>query len=69
MATDDMIDQKAEASAWFRTLRNEIVQAFEALEDSQTTGPFADQPAGRFEVTETTRQGDAGEDAGGGLMS
>ncbi len=69
MATDDMIAEKATASAWFKTLRDEIVQAFEALEDSQTTGPFADQPAGRFDVSQTKRTGDAGEDAGGGLMS
>ncbi|WP_425597731.1 oxygen-dependent coproporphyrinogen oxidase [Thalassorhabdomicrobium marinisediminis] len=66
---DDMISQKAEAAAWFRTLRDEIVQAFEALEDSQTDGPLSDQPAGRFEVTETKRAAQNGEDAGGGLMS
>ena len=69
MATDDMISEKAEAAKWFRTLRDEIVQAFENLEDTQLTGPFADAPAGRFEVTETKRTGEAGEDAGGGLMS
>ncbi|WP_422396403.1 oxygen-dependent coproporphyrinogen oxidase [Thalassorhabdomicrobium marinisediminis] len=66
---DDMISQKAEAAAWFKTLRDEIVQAFEALEDSQTDGPLSDQPAGRFEVTETKRAAQNGEDAGGGLMS
>ena len=67
--TQTMQDEKARASAWFRSLRDEIVAAFEALEDRQTAGPFADQPAGRFEVTETTRQSDDGGDAGGGLMS
>ncbi len=67
--TDMMQDQKAQASAWFHELRNQIVASFEALEDSQTSGPFADTPAGRFEVTETKRQGDDGQDAGGGLMS
>lgn len=69
MALDDMKQQKSTASEWFRSLRNEIVKAFENLEDSQADGPFADRPAGRFEVTETTRTGDGGEDAGGGLMS
>ena len=60
-----MEQQKAQASAWFRTLRDEIVAAFEALEDRQV----ADLPAGRFEVNETTRTSDDGSDAGGGLMS
>ena len=69
MALDDMKQQKSTASAWFRSLRDEIVNAFENLEDTQTEGAFADLPAGRFEVTETTRTGDDGEDAGGGLMS
>lgn len=62
-------DHKARASAWFRSLRDEIVAAFEQLEDEQTSGPFSNEPAGRFEVTETTRQSDDGSDAGGGLMS
>ena len=64
-----MIDQKTRAAAWFRSLRDDIVASFEALEDSQTTGPFADQPAGRFEVSQTKRASDDGSDAGGGLMS
>ena len=67
--SENMAQEKATASAWFRELRDEIVAAFEALEDSQETGPFAGQPAGRFEVTETKRHSDDGSDAGGGLMS
>jgi coproporphyrinogen III oxidase len=67
--TDGMSEQKARASAWFRTLRDDILAAFEALEDSQSTGPTAGLPAGRFEVTETRRKADGGGDAGGGLMS
>ncbi len=67
--TDAMDTQKATASAWFRTLRDEIVASFEALEDRQTVGPTASLPAGRFEVTETKRSADGGADAGGGLMS
>ncbi|MFT5743560.1 MAG: coproporphyrinogen III oxidase [Paracoccaceae bacterium] len=69
MVEDAMETQKAQAAAWFKTLRDEIVAAFESLEDSQTTGPFADVPAGRFDVSETTRASDDGSDAGGGLMS
>ncbi|WP_377508805.1 oxygen-dependent coproporphyrinogen oxidase [Octadecabacter sp. R77987] len=69
MVEDAMESQKTQAAAWFKTLRDEIVTAFQTLEDSQTVGPFADAPAGRFEVSETTRASDDGSDAGGGLMS
>ena len=64
--TPDFEPRKAAAAAWFRTLRNQIVAAFEALEDTQTTGPFAGLPPGRFEVSETQREEGRG---GGGLMS
>jgi coproporphyrinogen III oxidase len=57
--TDPFDSRKAEAAAWFRTLRDRIVGAFEGLEDR-----FAKGQPGRFEVTPTTR-----EDGGGGLMS
>ncbi|WP_420857259.1 oxygen-dependent coproporphyrinogen oxidase [Marivivens marinus] len=69
MTETAMQTEKATASNWFRQLRDDIVAAFEALEDSQSEGPFADLPAGRFEVTETKRASDDGSDAGGGLMS
>ncbi|MEM6896152.1 MAG: oxygen-dependent coproporphyrinogen oxidase [Pseudomonadota bacterium] len=62
-------DRKLQASAWFRSLRDEIVSAFEDLENTQETGPFADREPGRFEVTETKRSSKDGSDAGGGLMS
>jgi len=58
--SDDFDARKARAAAWFRALRDQIVAAFEGLEDSHG-GPGA---AGRFEVTPTTRA-----DGGGGLMS
>ncbi len=61
--------EKSTASAWFRQLRDDIVSAFEALEDSHDIGPFSDAKPGRFEVRETTRTSDDGSDAGGGLMS
>ncbi|WP_116133676.1 oxygen-dependent coproporphyrinogen oxidase [Tropicimonas sp. IMCC34043] len=67
--SEGMEDRKAQAAAWFRELRDRIVAAFEALEQSQTTGPTAALPAGRFEVSETRRASDDGSDAGGGLMS
>jgi len=62
---DSFDDRKSRASKWFRSLRDEIVSAFEALEDSQG----GDTPAGRFDVSETTRKSDDGSDVGGGLMS
>lgn len=65
--TDTFEPRKAAASAWFSTLRDRIVAAFEALEDG-FEGP-GDLPAGRFEVTPTTRTGADGEDQGGGKMS
>ncbi|MDR9393382.1 oxygen-dependent coproporphyrinogen oxidase [Roseovarius sp. SYSU LYC5161] len=65
----DMQDQKARAAAWFRQLRDEIVAAFEGLEDSHASGPLADAAPGRFEVSETSRSSEDGSDAGGGLMS
>ncbi|MBL4812980.1 MAG: oxygen-dependent coproporphyrinogen oxidase [Rhodobacteraceae bacterium] len=65
MANVAMEAEKTQAAAWFRTLRDEIVAAFEAIEDS-TDGPGA---PGRFEVSETKRDAGDGSDAGGGLMS
>ena len=68
--TTAMLDtEKSKAATWFRELRNDIVAAFEALEDRQTSGPTAHLPAGQFEVSETKRHSDDGSDAGGGLMS
>jgi coproporphyrinogen III oxidase len=57
--TDVFDTRKPRASAWFRSLRDRIVTAFEGLEDTYGTGT-----PGRFEVTPTTRA-----DGGGGLMS
>ncbi|MBN8291751.1 oxygen-dependent coproporphyrinogen oxidase [Rhodobacter sp. NTK016B] len=58
----DFETRKTEAADWFRSLRDTITQAFEALEDTTDS----DLPAGRFEVTPTQRDGGAG---GGGIMS
>ena len=67
--TEQFDTQKARAAAWFRQLRDDIVAAFEGLEDSHAEGPMADAAPGRFEVTETQRSTEDGSDAGGGLMS
>ena len=50
----EMQQERQEAAAWFRSLRDRIVAAFEALEDR---GPGA-TPPGRFEVKETRRGAD-----------
>jgi coproporphyrinogen III oxidase len=55
--TDDPTLRKTRAAAWFHSLRNDIVAAFEGLERS--VGSSA-----QFEVTPTTRS-----DGGGGVMS
>ena len=62
-------DEKQRASAWFRSLRDDIVAAFEGLEASHNTGPMSDAAPGTFEVSETKRDAEDGSDAGGGLMS
>ncbi|MEL7097993.1 MAG: oxygen-dependent coproporphyrinogen oxidase [Pseudomonadota bacterium] len=67
--TEQFDTHKARASGWFRDLRDQIVAAFEGLEDSHEAGPLAEAAPGRFEVTETKRTSDDGSDAGGGLMS
>ncbi|HHL22375.1 MAG TPA: oxygen-dependent coproporphyrinogen oxidase [Aliiroseovarius sp.] len=59
---ENMEHEKQQAAAWFRDLRDQIVTAFEALEDTAA----GDTPPGRFELRETVRDGGAG---GGGLMS
>ncbi len=58
----DTESRKSAAAAWFKGLRDSITSAFEALEDTTDSN----LPAGRFEVTPTTREGGAG---GGGIMS
>ncbi|MDD7971860.1 oxygen-dependent coproporphyrinogen oxidase [Roseinatronobacter alkalisoli] len=67
--TDTFDTRKSVAAAWFRELRDQIVAAFEVVEDGHTTGPLSDRAPGRFELRETTRSGPDGQDAGGGLMS
>ena len=67
--TDAFQTEKDTASAWFRDLRDQIVAAFETLEDSHADGPLSEAAPARFEVTETRRSAPDGSDAGGGLMS
>src|ERR1700722_16587788 len=68
---DTPIEQrKNQARAWFETLRDRIVTAFEAVEDALPAGaPLADQPAGRFVRTPWSRADHTGAPGGGGVMS
>jgi coproporphyrinogen III oxidase len=63
--TVDFETEKAQAAAWFRSLRDEIVSAFNALEERHDNGA----PKGVFDVRNTKRTADDGSDAGGGEMS
>ncbi|MBU0726558.1 MAG: oxygen-dependent coproporphyrinogen oxidase [Alphaproteobacteria bacterium] len=62
--TDPLTEsRKQQATDWFRTLRDRICAAFEAIEDDYT-GSLATLPAGRFERKTWEREG-----GGGGTMS
>jgi coproporphyrinogen III oxidase len=69
--SDETEARKAQAQAWFETLRDEICAAFEALEDelpaaiAETLGDASSEPApGRFERKGWERAG-----GGGGVMA
>ena len=67
--TVDFEAEKTRAAEWFRSLRDQIVEAFETLERDHAEGPLSHAAPGTFEVTPTKRSSDDGSDAGGGLMS
>lgn len=70
MDTSQIEKHKDRARAWFETLRDRIVAAFEALEDALPSGaPFADRPAGRFVRTPWSRTDHTGAPGGGGVMA
>lgn len=65
----DLDEKKQRARSWFEELRDQICQAFEAIE-TDYQGPASDRPAGRFEQTDWTRSEEGSEgDHGGGRMS
>ena len=62
--------RKAQARAWFETLRDEICTALETLENELPAGaPHAADKAGRFVRTPWERKDHTGEAGGGGVMS
>jgi coproporphyrinogen III oxidase len=59
-----------QARAWFETLRDQLVAAFEGLEDSlPADGPLGDRSPGRFERKPWTRTDHTGSPGGGGVMA
>ncbi|HFB2048446.1 MAG: oxygen-dependent coproporphyrinogen oxidase [Hyphomicrobiaceae bacterium] len=67
---NNMDDLKVCAESWFQTLRNDIIAAFEALEDNlPAQAMMHDQPAGRFHRQSWDRIDYSGAPGGGGVMS
>lgn len=64
---DEMAEKKSRAKAWFEQLRDDLIAAFENLEDA-AGDLYADRAPGRFERNAWTR-GDGKADQGGGVMS
>jgi coproporphyrinogen III oxidase len=62
--------RKAGTRAWFEHLQEEVITAFELLEQ-EAEGPFAAPgiAAGRFVMKPWTRSSEAGSDSGGGRMA
>lgn len=59
---------KTQAQAWFESLRDQMVTAFEAIEAGQD-GPLADQAPGRFGQQPWSRPTADGAPGGGGVIS
>jgi coproporphyrinogen III oxidase len=63
-------ERKAQAKTWFESLRDQIIEAFEGLEDAlPSRAPLADRPAGRFVRTPWQRADHSGAPGGGGTMA
>src|SRR5260370_6900091 len=70
MNSGNIEQRKEQAKAWFETLRDRIVAAFEAVEnDLPATAPLADRPAGSFVRTPWSRTDHSGAAGGGGVMA
>jgi coproporphyrinogen III oxidase len=63
-------DHKTRALTWFETLRDEICEAFEDVEDAlPASAPLSDRKPGRFVRTPWNRTDHTGAPGGGGVMS
>jgi coproporphyrinogen III oxidase len=69
--TSNRIDKRKEqARTWFEGLRDQIIAAFEAVEDDlPATAPLGDRSAGRFMRTPWNRTDHSGAPGGGGVMA
>lgn len=61
--------RKMKARAWFEELRENICDAFEAIETEHRKGPLSEQKAGKFVQTAWKRTDHTGAKGGGGVMS
>jgi coproporphyrinogen III oxidase len=70
MDSDQIEQRKERARAWFESLRDQIVAAFEAVEDALLAGAaLADRAPGRFTRTPWNRTDHTGSPGGGGVMA
>ncbi len=70
MPNAEIETRKAAARAWFESLRDEICQALEGLEDNLPAAALhGDRPAGRFKRKSWERTDHGGAKGGGGVMS
>jgi coproporphyrinogen III oxidase len=70
MTRTEIATCKERARAWFETLRDQIVTAFEELEESlPADAPLASVAAGRFERKPWQRTDHSGAPGGGGVMA
>ena len=70
MSDTVLAQRQAEAKAWFESLQDKIIAAFEALEDAceSPLHPEAPKAPGRFERKPWTRDNHDGQPGGGGRM-
>jgi len=68
MRDDDIERRKHRARTWFESLRDEICQALEGLEDAAPAELYG-APPGRFERSPWERLDHSGAPGGGGVMS
>jgi coproporphyrinogen III oxidase len=71
MDTSQTEIRKSRARAWFEALRDQIVAAFEGLEDALPAGrlPLSGHAPGRFTLTPWHRTDHSGAPGGGGVMA
>jgi coproporphyrinogen III oxidase len=70
LADNSLDERKQRARLWFETLRDDLTQAFERIEEElAATAPLAAEAPGRFVATPWMRADHSSGAGGGGLMS